>query len=57
MQRQHDLLRLSLDGYEAHARLARCCSDRLVARIKFSVMLERTVRELKGMPCITFEMD
>lgn len=29
--------------------------DPVVARMKFSVMLERTVRELQGMPCIAFE--
>jgi len=29
--------------------------DPVVARMKFSVMLERTVRELQGMPCMAFE--
>ena len=29
--------------------------DPVVARMKFSVMLERTVRELQGMSCIAFE--
>jgi len=29
--------------------------DPVVARMRFSVVLERTVRELQGMPCIAFE--
>lgn len=29
--------------------------DPVVARMKFSVMLERTVREIQGMPCVAFE--
>ncbi len=45
--------RLEALGIRSVADLARM--DPVVAKMKFSVMLERTVRELQGMPCIGFE--
>ncbi|MCW5648249.1 MAG: Y-family DNA polymerase [Ramlibacter sp.] len=45
--------RLNALSIKSVADLARM--DPVVARMKFSVMVERTVRELQGMPCIDFE--